>query len=196
MSPEPETLTLSATGADGRVLFEGRVDPIRTIGIGGTAASSAVFEGPPGIVQLDMTIRGADGRTLGTDAREVRLPDLTGSGTILTTPEIIRTRTALQFRALRRDAQAPPVVSRAFSRTERLLVRVRAYGAGGQQPEVTARLVSRRNQTLRELTALADAPVDGMTQFDLPLSSLAVGAYGIAIGAGDARELVLFEVTN
>lgn len=194
--PAPDSLTLSAVGADGRVLFEGRVEPIRAIGVHSRPALRAVFEAPPGLVQLDMTIRGADGRTLGTDVRDVKLPDLSGSRPALSTPEIIRTRSALQFRTLAADPAAPPVVSRSFSRAERLLVRVHAYGAGDRPPQVSAQLVSRRNQTLRRLRALSEAPAADMTQFDLPLSSLAVGEYGIEIRADDVRELVLFEVTD
>ena len=193
---EAETLTLSAVGAGGEVLFDGRVDPIRTIGASGEPGLSAVFEAPPGIVQLDMTIRGADGRTLGSDIRDLDLPDLHEPRTILSTPEIFRTRTALEFRAVSADTGAPPVSSRAFSRTERLLIRVRAYGAAGDPPAVSARLVSRRNQPLRDLTALPEAPANDLTQFDLPLSSLAVGQYALEIRADDLRELILFEVGN
>ena len=59
--PAADTLTLSAVAADGAVVFDGRVDPIRAIGVTGNPALRAVFEAPPGPVQLDMTIRGADG---------------------------------------------------------------------------------------------------------------------------------------
>ena len=193
--PAADTLTLSAVAADGAIVFAGRVDPIRAIGVTGNPALRAVFEAPPGLVQLDMTIRGADGRTIGTDARNLDLPDLSGRRTILTTPDVFRTRTALEFRAVSADADAAPVVSREFSRTERLLVRVRAYGEGDEPPPVAARLLSRIGQPLRNLTALSGPPV-GVTQFDLPLSWLALGSYGIELAAGRERELILFQVTN
>lgn len=196
MRPPADTLTLTAVGANGDVLFDNRVDPIRTVGVGGEPTMSASFDAPPGPVLLDMTILGADGRMLGADVRDLNLPDLSGPGTILTPPEIFRTRSARQFRTLSADLQAPPVVSRSFSRTERLLIRVRAYAAEGHDLDVSARLMSRRNQTLRELPRLAAAPADDVTQFDLPLSSLAVGEYGIEIGADELREVILFEVTN
>jgi VWFA-related protein len=193
----PAWLTLTAVGEDGQVLFDGRVDPIRAIGVGGLPTLSAVFEAPPGLLQIDMTIRGADGATVGTDSRDVRLPDL--RATVFSTPAIIRTHNALQFRTLSADLLAPPAVSRRFSRTERLLVRVHAYAAEGpaaQRPEVTARLVGRRQETVLELSALPETFADTLVQFDVPLSMLSSGEYGIEIRAGDRRELILFDVTN
>jgi len=195
-------LTLSAVAPDGTVLFQGRVDPIRASGTGSGSTAIAVFEAPPGLVQLDMTIQGVDGRMLGADARDINLPNLNGARTILSTPAVLRTRTAREFRAVSADFSAPPVASREFSRTERLLIRVHAYSSGDRLPTVTARLVSRVNQLLRELPALSADPRAGVFQFDVPLSSLAIGEYGIELTAQNeddsrqAKELILFRVTN
>jgi hypothetical protein len=196
--PSPDWLTLTATDTDGRLVFEGRVDPIRAIGSSGPTLS-AVFDAPPGLVQIDMTLRDGDGTTLGLDRRDVQLPDLHMGGARLSTPAIIRTHSALQFRTLSADPLAPPTVSRRFDRRERLIVRVHAYAAdaqNGRRPDVTARLLGRRQETLLELTALPDAPADDLVQFDLPLSSLRAGTYGIELRVGDRRELVMFDVTN
>jgi VWFA-related protein len=199
VKPAASALTMSAVGADGTVLFQGRVDPIRTTGTVGSR-SSAVFEAPPGTVQLDMTIRSIDGQQIGSDARDIDLPDLTGPRTRLSTPEVLRARTAREFRLISSDPQAPPVVSREFSRAERLLVRVQAYAADPERPVVTARLLSRLGQPLRELTPLANEPANTVMQFDLPLGSLGNGEYGIELVAqgppAQAKELILFRVTN
>jgi hypothetical protein len=190
---------MSAVAADGTVVFQGRVDPIRTTGTVGTSAS-AVFEAPPGPVQLDMTIQSVDGQQIGSDARDIELPNMTGPRTFLSTPEVMRARTAREFRLVSAAFNAPPVVSREFSRSERLLVRVHAYGPEGQPPIVTGRLLSRLGQPLRNLTVVEGDPGQGVVQFDLPLSSLGNGEYGIELTAQGAptpvKELILFRVTN
>ena len=199
MKPAASALTMSAVGADGTVLFQGRVEPIRTTGTIGSQAS-AVFEAPPGPVQLDMTIRSIDGQQIGSDMRDIDLPDLTGQRTLLSTPEILRARTAREFRLISTDLQAPPVVSREFSRSERLLVRVRAYAPEAERPMVTGRLLSRLGQPLRNLTPLASDRDTSVVQFDVLLSSLGNGEYGIELVAEgsptQAKELILFRVTN
>jgi VWFA-related protein len=194
----PAWLTLTATDVDGAVLFEGRVDPIRTVGVGGVPTLSAIFEAPPGLVQIDMTIHDASGRAVDVDRRDIPLPDLRRAGTLLSTPAVIRTHNNLQFRTLSADPLAPPSVSRRFSRSERLLVRVHAYPdpSGSGRPDVTARLIGRGYETLRELTPLPDAPAEDLVQFDVSLAGMAAGEYGIEIRAGDRRELVLFDVGN
>jgi hypothetical protein len=199
IKPTASALTMSAVAPDGSVLFQGRVDPIRTTGTVGTRAS-AVFEAPPGPLQLDMTIQSLDGEQIGFDRRDIDVPDMTGPGTLLSTPEVLRARTAREFRLLSADLQAPPVVSREFSRTERLLVRIRAYAPQAQRSNVTARLLSRLGQPLRDLAPIEGDPAAGIVQFDILLSSLGNGEYGIELraqsAAAQAKELILFRVTN
>jgi hypothetical protein len=96
-----------------------------------------------------------------------------------------------------------PVASRTFSRTERLLVRVPAYGPGSSTPVVTARLLNRRSIPMRELQAV-DAPLPpGTVQFDLPLAGLAPDEYRVELAASnptgskdEAKEMVPIRVTN
>ena len=98
---------------------------------------------------------------------------------------------------------AVPVASRTFSRTERLLVRVPAYGPGNSTPVVTARLLNRKSIPMRELQVV-DAPLPpGTVQFDLPLASLAPDEYRVELSAAnptgprdEAKEMVPFRVTN
>ena len=78
---------------------------------------------------------------------------------------------------------ALPVAARTFSRTERLLIRVPAYGPGNTTPIVTARLLNRRSIPMRELQ-IVDAPLPpGTVQFDLPLASLAPDEYRVELAA-------------
>ena len=62
----------------------------------------------------------------------------------------MRARNAREFRTLEAEA-AVPVASREFSRTERLLIRFQAYGPGGADPVVSAKLLGRMGNAMREL---------------------------------------------
>jgi hypothetical protein len=118
---------------------------------------------------------------------------------VITEPEVLRTRTPRQWAAIINDPDAPPVVSREFSRTERLLVRVPAYGPGNATAVVAATLEGATGQAMRSLAAVP-GPVAGVTQFDLPLAPYAPGSYTIALTAtspaGQAREVLTFTITD
>ena len=102
------------------------------------------------------------------------------------------------------NADAIPVASRTFSRTERLLVRVPAYGPGDSDAgRHRATLLNRRGIPMRELQQVpADLP-PGVVQFDLPLASLAPDEYRVELVAAnapgprdEARKSLVFRVTN
>jgi len=111
---------------------------------------------------------------------------------------VLRARNAREFRTLDVEA-AVPVASREFSRTERLLIRFQAYGAGGAPPDVSAKLLGRMGHAIRELP-VAPAATPGATAIDLPLAGFAAGEYVIEVtaksGARDASDRVVFRVTN
>ena len=80
-----------------------------------------------------------------------------------------------------------PVASREFSRTERLLIRFRAYGPAGGSPAVSATLLDRVGHAIRALDVTA-APGAGDYTIDLPLAGFAPGDYAIDVkSAGGAR---------
>jgi len=91
------------------------------------------------------------------------------------------------------------VASREFRRTERLLIRVPAIDASGAPTPVRAVLLNRLRQPMLTLS-----PMDGntrdatVTQFDLPLASLAPGDYSLQLTAsqpdGVVSEYVTFRV--
>ena len=114
---------------------------------------------------------------------------------VLGTPQVWRARNAREFRALQEHPEAAPVAAREFSRTERLLIRVPAFGA--DTPLVSARLLSRLGVPMRDLP-LATGDDASTRQVDLPLSGFAVGDYVIeftARGTGrDVRESLRFRV--
>jgi hypothetical protein len=132
-----------------------------------------------------MSIQDAAAEVLDQDVRELSIRDLKGDVAV-STPEILRARTAREFRTLDTDA-AVPVSSREFSRTEQLLIRFRAYGPAGDPPAVSASLLDRSGRRMRALAFTAAA--SGGYAIDLPLAGFAPGDYSIEVKAvSGARE--------
>ena len=117
---------------------------------------------------------------------------------VLGTPEVLRARNAREFRSLETDS-AVPVASREFSRTERLLIRFAAYAPAGARPAVSARLLSRMGQPMRDLPVVSTAEPAAENAIDLPLAGLAAGDYIVEVeaasAAGEAKDRVAFRVT-
>jgi hypothetical protein len=156
-----------------------------------------VFDVKPGRLRLRMSIQDAASQQLDQDVREISVRDLRGEVAVGSL-QILRARNAREFRALDADA-AVPVASREFSRAERLLIRFQAYGPGDAAPPISARLLGRTGQALRDLT-VSRASTAGDNTIDLPLADLATGEYTIEVTAsgpgGDARDRVAFRVTS
>ena len=193
-------VALKATTRDGKVLYEGLLAPVR-VGEPGdrNSADRAEFDAPSGRVQLDMTILGIRGEKLDIDARDVEVPALTGTSQLLLPAILIATQSAREFRAVVDDANAAPDPSRQFRRTERLVIRVPAY-AGDSPVPVTALLLNRLAQPMREIVVVPGPGGSGVTQFDLPLAPLAPGEYFLQFnvkgpGAGVAQR-IQFRITG
>jgi hypothetical protein len=189
------SVVVKAMAKDGTVLFENRV--------GAGDVDRATFNAPPGFIALEMALQSSSGTPLDTDYRGISVPNLRVSRPTLATPQVLRTRTARSFTETSQNAEAIPVASRTFSRTERLLIRVPAYGPNNIAPVVTARLLNRRGTPMRQLEVV-DAPLPpGTIQFDLPLASLAPDEYRVELAAAnptgnrdEAKELLPIRVTN
>jgi VWFA-related protein len=190
-------LVLKVLGGDGSTVFEGPVLPATSL-LGGPADDSAraVFDVTPGRLRLRMSIEDAAAQAVDSDVRDLLVRDLR-TPVALGTPEVLRARTARDVRLIDENADAVPVASREFSRTEQLVVRFPVYAPPGAEPALTVRLLNRAGRPMREL-AVRDAP-DGRRQIDLPLAGLAASDYSIEItvtsSAGQARDTVAFRVT-
>ncbi len=200
MKSNAVTVALKATTKDGGLLFEGVLAPVRgALASAGVPSDRAEFDAPAGRVQLDLTILGERGEQLDIDARDLDVPAVSSPRTLLLPPVLLSTRSAREFREVSADENAVPGPSREFSRTERLLVRVPAFGPGSATPRVTARLLNRSGQVVRELEPLAGMS-GGVTQFDLPLAPLAPGDYFLQVTAtaeaGTAEERVSLRITG
>jgi VWFA-related protein len=192
--PDPEQVSLTALAPSGQPYFRGRV-PART---------SVSFEAAPGPLQLRYNIETGEGRLVDSDTRELSVPDYSAPEVRLSTPRVFRGRTPRDMQAARTNPTAAPTAAREFSRAERLLIRLSAYGPGDQPPALTAKLLNRAGKAMADIPVkpLADSP--GGFEVELPLASLAHGDYLIeltATPAGDgggsgAKELVAIRVTS
>jgi hypothetical protein len=193
-------LVLQARSPDGAVLFDGPVAPTGPAAVDEPAATPAlvVFDLPPGRLRLRMSIQDAASTVLDQDVRELSIRDMKGDVAI-GTPEVLRARTVREFRLLN-DANAVPVASREFSRTERLVIRFRAYGPPGDALGVSARLLGRMGQPIRDLVVTPAALPDGECAIDLPLAGFAPGDYTIELeavrGSMTVKEHMAFRVSG
>lgn len=194
---QPHAVRISAKTSGGQSLFEGEIAAAGASTTG--TADLAVFDAPQGRVELDMAILSMAGAVLDTDVRDVDVPDLSAraKGPIILTPEIVRARTAPEFRTLSSDPSAAPTPSRAFTRADRLLIRVPVWDPAGGSVQVTATVTNAIGGSMRAIDR-SDRPGDDRARFELPLAWLAPGAYQVVLTAkseaGEAREAVRFAV--
>jgi hypothetical protein len=198
-SPSASRVLLKAFAPDGTSLYDGTVLPSGPLRPGSATDARAVFDVPPGTVRLRMSIEDQAAQPIDTDVRDLSVRDLSGP-VILGTAAFMRARTALDYRALENDPDAAPVASREFSRTERLLIRFPAYAPTGASLSVSARLLNRGGQALRDLPVQKASVVGAPNQIDLLLASLATGQYFVEVVAksqtAEVKDLIEFRVTN
>ena len=194
--PQPaQAVLVKAATSDGKPLFDGRIQAVGA----DPGQASATFDVPPGRVELDMSILAMTGAVLDSDVRDVDVPPLppAGKAPLILTPEIVRGRTTPEFRALASASFPAPTPSRAFSRGDRLLIRVPVWDGTGGPVQVTAIVANAAGGVMRAIER-ADGPDAHPARFDLPLAWLAPGAYQLVFNAknatGETRESVRFAV--
>jgi VWFA-related protein len=153
-----------------------------------------VFDAPPGKLELRISVEGAGGAgVLDTEIRDLVIPDLTTPDPALSTPRVFRARTAREFQMVTRDADAVPVATREFSRTDRLLLRFDVYGS---EP-ATAALLNRNGQKMAEIP-IAAATTGGTHQIDFALAAVAPGEYlvEVSVKGSEQKELIPIKVVS
>ncbi|MBM3770522.1 MAG: VWA domain-containing protein [Acidimicrobiia bacterium] len=195
----PARVALTALGENGGPVYRGRVpEGSPASGAAAPAGSRVSFEVPPGKIQLRIAVEGTEADTLDSEIRELSIPDLTTPETKFGTPQVFRARNVREAQQARNDPNAVPTGLREFSRTDRVLVKVAAYGPGTVPPTMTARVLNRTGAPMNDLAVTPAAPSVGV--IDMPLAGFAVGEYVIEITAsgpgGDAKELIGFRVTG
>jgi len=207
----PARVAVMAIAPDGSPFFRGRVPDVA---VASTAPASAVgaaaagqpkgpqrvsFDVAPGKMQLRLSVEGAASQVLDTEVREITVPDMTSPTSAIGTPEVFHARTVRELTQLKADADPIPVTAREFTRMDRLMVRVPAYGPGGTPAALSVHLLNRAGQAISELPVVA-APKAGEQQFELPLAGMAAGEYLFEIKTtgegGEAKELLGFRVTG
>lgn len=189
-------VSLVATTVNGDELFRGEV-PRETDSARPTGAVR--FDAPPGPLSLRLTAENDRGVRLENTVLDFIVPDFTAVGPVITTPEVYRARTARDVQQLR-AAEAPvPAATRTFLRSERLLLRFRAFGPAGRVPEMKMELLNKQGESLVALPAPTN--VEG-NRFEavVGLGSLPPGDYLFAVTAtvdGETvRELIAVHVTS
>ena len=191
-----DRLTVAVTHVQGETVFGGTSSRDAQVP---QPAGQVTFESPPGLLRVRVTAENASGRRLDSDEITFEVPDFTGTGPLISTPVVFRGRTARAI-ALVRAAPAPqPSVSRAFARTERLLLRFGAYGPGGTAPKVTLRLLNQLGESMSALPAPTQTPA-GLFESEIGLGGLPPGDYLVEISATaadeTARSLLAIRITG
>ena len=206
----PSRVAVTAIAPDGSPYFRGRVPDVAlastspgSAAAGGGAAPKGPqrvsFDAAPGKMQLRLSVEGTASQILDTETREITVPDMTAPTAALGTPLVFRARTVRDLQQLKADADPVPVTTREFLRSDRLLVRVPAYGPGGTTAALSVHLLNRAGQPMSELPVTA-APKAGEQQFELPLAGMVAGEYLFEIKTtgegGEAKELLGFRITG
>ena len=195
-SEAPARVMVTAVGPDGAPYFRGRVPRRRPRRMRRQRLAARDVRGRTRArCSCACRSKAAASQVLDTETREIAVPDLTAA-------EIDSRNAAVAARAGRRATFSRsraiptpvPVAAREFSRADRLLVRVPAYGPGNTAPTLGAQLLNRGGQPMSELPIEPSGAPDTQ-QIELPLAALAPGEYLLEIKAGDLRELVGFRVT-
>lgn len=184
-APAPASVMVTAAGADGTPYFRGTVP---------ASSPRVTFDARPGELEIRLSVRGPDAEVLDSETRDVTVPDLSGVDTRFGTPRLFRARTVRALQDLKANRDARPSMDREFDRTERLLMRIAAYGPAGTTPSIAARLLNREGQPMSDLPV--ETHGDGDVSTEIPLAGLASGDYLVEFVAsgpgGDATELVGF----
>jgi len=122
----PQVVDLKVSTSQGTSILEREVTPASDQNAE-PSRGRVLVPVPPGRLQLDFSIRSADGAVLDAGAQDVDVPVTRGNGPVLLQPQIVRARTVREFRTLSAAPDTAPTPSRVFSRSERLLIRVPAY---------------------------------------------------------------------
>lgn len=142
----------------------------------------------------------AQGKVLDTDVRNIDVPDLQASATaapMLLPTWIVGALTSRALQLAAADLQIAPAASKTFRRIHHLLIRVPVFDPSGAGVRVTATLLNQRGVAMRSLDLLG-RPREDVSDFALPLATLALGEYQLELRAGNqygsATERLTFRV--
>jgi VWFA-related protein len=169
-----ESVSVVATGESGQA-FEGPVD-----------VDGVSFEATPGKLELTITAFDRAGEIIDRDKRTITVPDPTAPTLWISSPVVVSTKGAIQWRAAKDDPTPAPTAAREFDRNERLLVRFTVHGTNSNAATVVGRLMTRKGAPITTLRVDSNPP--GWYEIDLPLSTIARGEFLLSIEAVHAEE--------
>jgi VWFA-related protein len=182
-------VTVTATRAGEGTIFE---HPPAELTAG--APQRVSFDVGAGSVDVKIILTDREGNIVDRETRSINVPEYAGEKAALGTPRFYRPRTPREFQTLTADAEAIPVVTRDFARTDRLLIRVDAYTPAGGTASPTAAILSRTGRKMFDVP-LSPAMVGASHQIDLTLSPLPAGEYLLEVATTNGlRQLSAFRV--
>jgi hypothetical protein len=166
----PVSLSVLATAADGRTVFEGPA-----------TAGVVTFAAPPGHLRVRALYHDASGERIGSDTRELDVPDWSAAKLALSTPVVFR-----GTGSGRRAFGPAPHPGREFVRTDRLLILFDIYGTAAAAAGVSAKFLDRTGRVRTDLTVVPGNE-QGKYSVELPLSFAASGDYlvKLVVAGGD-----------
>ncbi|HKE84192.1 MAG TPA: VWA domain-containing protein [Vicinamibacterales bacterium] len=183
-------VAVTATRPRGENLFQSAPDDLAP-----GALHRVSFDVPAGSLELTMTVTDREGNTIDREKRTISVPDYTGAEAALGTPHFYRARTPREFQALAAGADATPIATRDFPRTEHLLIRFDAYTPGSDASVPTAAILSRAGRRMFDVP-VARATAGASHQIDLALTPLPAGEYLLEVVAAPdgPRQLAAFRI--
>jgi VWFA-related protein len=155
-------------------------------GQSGIRGGQATFAASPGPLALRVVATDANGTEVDTARRELVVPDVPSATPSISTPQVFVARSPRDMQMLRAAAAPRASASRAFSRTDRLLIRFAVFDSG-RPAAVTLRVLGANGQALVDLPAPSGV-AKGVFESELGLAWLASGDYVVEIRAGAAAD--------
>jgi VWFA-related protein len=192
----PDRVTIIAHSIQGDVLFKGPVP--KTDGLL-PAGGRVSFDAPAGSVRVQTVTENARGSRLDSDTVVLDIPAFKSEDLTVSTPVVFRGRTVRDLQLVRANPSPVPAATRAFSRSERLLLRFEIYGPSDPAPTVTMRLLNNQGNSMAAFPAPVRTPA-GAYESEFGLSAFPPGEYLIEIslsaGSKTARKLLGIRVTS
>ena len=157
--------------------------------------SNVSFDADAGALEVKIVLADREGKTIDRETRVIDVPDFAGGAAALGTPRFYRARTLREFQALAADADAIPIATRDFARTDRLLIRFDAYAPEGEPASPSAAILSRAGRKMFDVQVPA-CREGASHQIDLALGPLPAGEYLLEVVAAPTgpRQLAAFRI--
>jgi hypothetical protein len=174
-----DRVSIVAHSIYGDVLFKGPVP--RADGVA-PAGGRVAFDAPAGSLRVQTVTENARGTRIDTDTITLEVPDFKTGDLVIAPPAIFRGRTVRDLQQVRAAESPLPAAGRAFSRSERLLLRFEVHGPPGSAPAVTMRILNNQGQLIAPLPPPANA--GGATyESEFGLGAFPPGEYLVEVAA-------------